>query len=59
MDITKTLGKPIALEDLDFGKDRLDTNKKFNRMAANFPLSRSGQLTLPLSAIGNTWSGTG
>ncbi len=35
--IAKTLGKPIASEDLDFGKDRLDTNKNFNRMAANFP----------------------
>jgi len=37
VDIAKALGKPIALENLDFGKDRLDTNKKFNRMAANFP----------------------
>ena len=34
------LGKPIALEDLDFGKDRLDTNKKFNRMASNFPFAK-------------------
>ncbi|WP_027355754.1 IS200/IS605 family accessory protein TnpB-related protein [Desulfofundulus thermocisternus] len=38
--IAKALGKPIALEDLDFGKDRLDTNKKFNRMAANFPFKK-------------------
>ncbi len=38
--IAKTLGKPIALEKLDFGKDRLDTNKKFNRMAANFPYKK-------------------
>ncbi|NHM27976.1 IS200/IS605 family element transposase accessory protein TnpB [Desulfofundulus sp. TPOSR] len=40
VDIAKALGKPIALEDLDFGKDRLDTNKKFNRMAANFPFKK-------------------
>lgn len=37
VDIAKELGKPIAVENLDFGKDRLDTNRKFNRMAANFP----------------------
>ncbi|TDA67718.1 MAG: transposase [Clostridia bacterium] len=37
VDITKVLGKPMAVENLDFGKDRLDTNKRFNRMAANFP----------------------
>ncbi|MBF7084403.1 IS200/IS605 family accessory protein TnpB-related protein [Desulfallas sp. Bu1-1] len=35
--IAKALGKPIALEKLGFGKDRLDTDKRFNRMAANFP----------------------
>jgi len=40
VDIAKSLGKPIALEKLDFGKDRLDTNKKFNRMAANFPFKK-------------------
>lgn len=40
VDIAKALGKPIALEDLDFGKDRLDANKKFNRMAANFPFKK-------------------
>ncbi|QSZ28169.1 transposase [Aceticella autotrophica] len=40
VDIAKALGKPIALEKLDFGKDRLDTNKKFNRMAANFPFKK-------------------
>ncbi|HAA90157.1 MAG: IS605-like transposase [Thermoanaerobacterales bacterium 50_218] len=34
------LGKPIALEDLDFGKDRLDTNREFNRMASNFPFAK-------------------
>ncbi|MDN5347930.1 MAG: hypothetical protein PWP65_1494 [Clostridia bacterium] len=34
------LGKPIVLEDLEFGKDRLDTNKKFNRMASNFPFAK-------------------
>jgi predicted transposase len=33
----KFLGKPITLEDLDFGKDRLGTDRKFNRMASNFP----------------------
>ena len=37
VDAAKFLGKPIALEDLDFGKDRLDTNSRFNRMASNFP----------------------
>jgi len=40
VDIAKFLGKPIALEDLDFGKDRLDTGRKFNRMAANFPYKK-------------------
>ena len=40
VDIAKALGKPIALEDLDFGKDRFDTNRKFNRMAANFPFKK-------------------
>jgi len=40
VDIAKFLGKPIALEDLDFGKDRLDTDRKFNRMAANFPFKK-------------------
>jgi IS605 OrfB family transposase len=40
VDIAKVLGKPIALEDLDFGKDRLDTDRKFNRMAANFPFKK-------------------
>lgn len=40
VDIAKFLGKPIALENLDFGKDRLDTNRKFNRMAANFPFRK-------------------
>jgi predicted transposase len=40
VDIAKFLGKPIALEDLDFGKDRLDTDRKFNRMASNFPYAK-------------------
>jgi IS605 OrfB family transposase len=40
VDIALFLGKPIALEDLDLGKDRLDTNKKFNRMASNFPFAK-------------------
>jgi len=40
VDIAKALGKPIAAENLDFGKDRLDTNKKFNRMASNFPFKK-------------------
>ncbi|RKO67424.1 IS200/IS605 family element transposase accessory protein TnpB [Desulfofundulus salinus] len=40
VDIAKALGKPIALEDLDFGKDRLDTDRRFNRMAANFPFKK-------------------
>jgi len=40
VDIGKRLGKPLALEKLDFGKDRLDTNKRFNRMATNFPFQK-------------------
>ncbi|RKO65809.1 IS200/IS605 family accessory protein TnpB-related protein [Desulfofundulus salinus] len=40
VDIAKALGKPIALEELDLGKDRLDTDRKFNRMAANFPFKK-------------------
>ncbi|MDI6603538.1 MAG: transposase [Thermoanaerobacteraceae bacterium] len=40
VDIAKALRKPIAQEKLEFGKDRLDTNKKFNRMAANFPFKK-------------------
>lgn len=40
VEIAKALGRPIALEKLDFGKDRLDTDKKFNRMAANFPFKK-------------------
>ncbi|WP_284679522.1 hypothetical protein [Aceticella autotrophica] len=39
VDIAKTLGKPIALENLKFGKP-MNTNKKFNRMAANFPFKK-------------------
>jgi len=38
--IARALGKPLAVEKLDFGKDRLDTNKRFNRMAANFPFKK-------------------
>ncbi|BCV21828.1 IS200/IS605 family element transposase accessory protein TnpB [Moorella sp. Hama-1] len=38
--IARALGKPLAVEKLDFGKDRLDTNKRFNRMAANFPFQK-------------------
>ena len=41
VDIAKELGKPVALEKLDFGKDRLDTGKKFNRMASNFPYRKA------------------
>ncbi|ABB15826.1 IS200/IS605 family element transposase accessory protein TnpB [Carboxydothermus hydrogenoformans] len=40
VDIALFLGKPITLEGLDFGKDRLDTSKKFNRMASNFPFAK-------------------
>ncbi len=40
VDIAKFPGKPIALENLNFSKDRLDTNKKFNRMASNFPFKK-------------------
>ncbi|GAW32842.1 hypothetical protein JDF658_26070, partial [Carboxydocella sp. JDF658] len=39
-DIAFFSGKPIVLENLNFGKDRLDTNKKFNRMASNFPFAK-------------------
>lgn len=38
--IAKALSKPLAVENLDFGKDRLDTNKNFNRMASNFPYKK-------------------
>jgi len=31
----------LAVENLDFGKDRLDTNRKFNRMASNFPFKKT------------------
>ncbi|MEW5762422.1 MAG: IS200/IS605 family accessory protein TnpB-related protein [Bacillota bacterium] len=37
VDAAKFLGKPVVLEDLEFGTDRLDTNSRFNRMASNFP----------------------
>jgi len=40
VDIAFLLGKPVALEDLKFSKDRLDTNKKFNRMASDFPFAK-------------------
>jgi len=40
VDIAKLLGKPLAVEKLDFGKERLDTNRKFNRMASNFPFKK-------------------
>jgi IS605 OrfB family transposase len=40
IDIAFFLGKSIAMEELNFNKDRLDTNKKFNRMASNFPFAR-------------------
>jgi IS605 OrfB family transposase len=40
VDIAFFVGKPIALEELNFSKDRLDTNKKFNRMASNFPFAK-------------------
>jgi IS605 OrfB family transposase len=40
VDAASFLGKPVVLEDLDFGKDRLDTDRQFNRMAGNFPFAR-------------------
>ena len=46
VDIAKFLGKPIALENLDFGKDRPDTNRKFNRMAANFPFRKISEAVM-------------
>jgi len=46
VDIAKSLSKPIALENLVFNKDRLDTNKKFNRMAVNFPFKKITEAVL-------------
>jgi IS605 OrfB family transposase len=40
VDVAFFLGKPVVLENLDFGKEHLDTNKKFNRMASNFPFAK-------------------
>lgn len=40
VDMARALGKPLAVEGLDFGKSKLDMNKEFNRMAANFPYSK-------------------
>jgi IS605 OrfB family transposase len=40
VDVAKFLGKPIAMENLAFGKERLDMNSKFNRMASSFPYAR-------------------
>ncbi|NSW82955.1 MAG: transposase [Syntrophothermus sp.] len=40
VDVAFFLGKPVVLENLDFGKDRLETDKKFNRMASNFPFAK-------------------
>lgn len=37
VDIAKALGKPLAVEKLDSGKEQLGTDKRLNRMAANFP----------------------
>lgn len=59
VDIALFLGKPIALEDLNFGKDRLDTNKKFNRMASSFPFAkmveavcrRAGKKGVPFKSV--------
>ncbi len=39
-DTASFLGKPLVLEELAFGKDRLETNKTFNRLASNFPFAR-------------------
>lgn len=44
--IAKALGKPLAIEDLSFGKDRLDTNRSFNRMASNFPFGKVSDAVL-------------
>ncbi len=44
VDAALRLGKPLALEDLEFGKDRLDTDRRFNRMASNFPYARMAEL---------------
>ena len=35
-----SLNRAIAVENLKFNKDRLDTNKRFNRMASNFPYEK-------------------
>ncbi|RPF49623.1 IS605 OrfB family transposase [Thermodesulfitimonas autotrophica] len=40
VEVAKACGKPLALEDLSFGKDRLVLGKKLNRLFSNFPFSR-------------------
>ena len=40
VDIAKSLNRAIAVENLKFNKDRLDTSKRFNRMASNFPYEK-------------------
>lgn len=40
VEIAKSLQKPLAIENLKFGKDRMGTNSRFNRMASNFPFSK-------------------
>ncbi len=37
VDIAKKINLSLSVENLKFNKDRLDTNKRFNRMASNFP----------------------
>ncbi|WP_198592056.1 IS200/IS605 family accessory protein TnpB-related protein [Kyrpidia spormannii] len=46
VDVAKLLGKPLVMEDLAFGKDRLDTNRRFNRMASQFPYAKVSEALL-------------
>ncbi|ADG05053.1 transposase, IS605 OrfB family [Kyrpidia tusciae DSM 2912] len=46
VDAAKLLGKPLVMEDLAFGKDRLDTNRRFNRMASQFPYAKVSEALL-------------
>ncbi len=40
VEAAERLGKPLALEGLDFSQGRMDTDRGFNRMASNFPYAK-------------------
>ncbi|WP_218917976.1 IS200/IS605 family accessory protein TnpB-related protein [Kyrpidia tusciae] len=46
VDMAQLLGKPLVMEDLAFGKDRLDTDRRFNRMASQFPYAKVSEALL-------------